>query len=351
MTLRIWIDGWGRVLQAPAIIASVYVVTLGAAVPLALVVGSAVEAHLGRSLAANAVAEGVHYDWWQEFSAQAAGVATTFTPAIIGFASTLDHLDGVLDAERQIVPIAALAVAYLLLWTFLSGGILDRYARQRPTRAYGFFGAAGACFWRLLRLALIAAVVYGLLFAYVHGWLLDDAYRRLTRDLSVERTAFIWRVVLYAVFGALLVAVNIVFDYARVRLVVEDRRSVVGALRGAVAFVLRHTDRVIAVYALNALAFVLLIAIWATVAPGAGGGGWAMWGAFAGAQLYLLARFVLKLQFLASQTALFQASLAHAGYTAAPPPVWPESPAADTIARGGREDFHQPIGADRLHLE
>ena len=28
-------------------------------------------------------------------------------------------------------------------WTFLAGGIIDRYARQRPTRAHGFFAAGG----------------------------------------------------------------------------------------------------------------------------------------------------------------------------------------------------------------
>jgi hypothetical protein len=51
-------------------------------------------------------------------------------------------------------------------------------------------------------------------------------------------------------------------------------------------------------------------------------------------QVYVLARLAMKLQFLASQTALFQASLAHAGYTAAPVPVWPESPAAEAITSG-----------------
>ena len=52
----------------------------------------------------------------------------------------------------------------------------------------------------------------------------------------------------YLVFGLLLVLCNLVFDYARVRIVVEDRRSAIGALlagarfaapacrRGAVAF-------------------------------------------------------------------------------------------------------------------
>jgi hypothetical protein len=333
MTLRAWLDGWARVLRAPMLAAGLFALTLAAALPFALVLRASIEAHLGRSLMAAGAADGVNFDWWEEFLAQASGIGTTFTPAVIGFAPTLDHLSRVLDADGTILPIAALAAGYLLLWTFLSGGIVDRYARRRPTRAYGFFGASGACFWRLLRLAAVAGLVYGLLFAYVHPWLLDDAYTRLTRDAGTERTAFIWRVALYAVFGALLVAVNVSVDYARIRLVVEDRRSVLGALRAAVAFIGRNMDRVAALYATNAAVFLLLVAVWAAVAPGAGGAGWMMWGIFAGTQLYLLARLLLKLQFVASETALFQASLAHAAYTAAPPPVWPESPAAEAISR------------------
>jgi hypothetical protein len=326
-----WVDGLGRVLAAPAVMCGVYALTLAAALPAAVVLRGALQTHLGRSLAANAAADGINYDWWQEFLSQASGIGTTFTPAILGFASTLDHLSRFFDAGSQTAPIAALAGGYLLLWTFLSGGILDRYARRRPTRGFGFFGAAGACFWRLLRLGLIAAAVYWLLFAQVHGWLLEDAYGRLTRDVVVERTAFFWRVALYAVFGTLLVAVNATFDYAKIRLVVEDRHSAVGALRAAIAFVVRHAGPVGGLYAANALAFVTLIGIWAAAAPGVGDAGTAMWVALAGAQVYLLARLVLKLQFMASQVALFQASLAHAGYTAAPPPVWPESPSAESI--------------------
>jgi hypothetical protein len=35
--------------------------------------------------------------------------------------------------------------------------------------------------------------------------------------------------------------------------------------------------------------------------------------------------------FWASETSLFQARLAHAGYTARAEPTWPDSPAADAI--------------------
>ena len=318
--------------QAPALLAGVFALTLLAAAPLALALRGAIEAHLGRSLAAGAAADGVNYDWWQEFASQASGLETTFTPAVIGFASTLDAISGVLDAQARSVPIAAAAAAYLLAWTFLSGGILDRYARQRPTHAHGFFAASGVFFWRFLRLGLVAALVYWLLFAYLHPWLLDDAYARLTRDLAEERQAFAWRALLYAVFGVFLLGATLVFDYARIRLVVEDRRSALGALKAAVAFIRRHTRRVIGLHALAALTFLALILVWSVAAPGAGSAGVSMWLGLLAAQLYMLARLGLKLQGMASQTSLFQASLAHARYTSAPPPTWPDSPAEEAIA-------------------
>ena len=39
----------------------------------------------------------------------------------------------------------------------------------------------------------------------------------------------------------------------------------------------------------------------------------------------------MKLLFYASQVSFFQSRLAHAAYTAAPPVVWPDSPAAESI--------------------
>jgi hypothetical protein len=326
-----WLDGWRRVFAARAIVAGVFAATLIAALPLALVMRGLLESHLGRSLMADRAANSVNYDWWQEFTSQATGLGTTFTPSVIGFAATLDNASSLLDGRPEILPVTAAIAIYLLAWTFVSGGILDRYARQRATRAHGFFAAAGVFFWRFLRLAIVAAAVYWFLFTAVHGWLFEDLYTRLTRNLAVEREAFLWRLGLYVVFTALLALVTLVFDYARIRIVVEDRRSAIGALIAALSFVARHPGPVLGLYALNALTFLVLIGIWAGVAPGAGGAGLSLLLGFLGSQVYVLGRLIVKLQFLASQTALFQALLAHARYTAAPLPVWPESPAAETI--------------------
>jgi hypothetical protein len=333
MVVASWIGGWRRVARAFGIALGVHALSFALALPLALLLRDQISTQLGSSVTAGSVANGVNNDWWSEFTAQATGLGATFTPSIIGFASTLDTLSRVLDARYPPAALLWLIGGYLALWTFVSGGIIDRYARQRPTRAYGFFSASGHVFFRLVRLTALAGVVYWLLFKYVHPWLFLDVLRDVTRELGVERAVFAWRLLFYALFGIVLLAINLVFDYARIRLVVEDRRSALGALRASMRFLWRHPLQLSALYALNGVTFVLLLALWSVVAPGVYGPGLAMWLAFAAGQLYLFARVGLKLQFLASQTALFQSQLAHASYAAAPAPAWPESPAAELIAR------------------
>jgi hypothetical protein len=334
--MRSFFDGWRRVRSAPVLLLGVYAMTVVLALPLAITMRGLLQTHLGASLASDSAAAGVNYDWWQEFTSQATGIGTTFSPTIIGFAATLDNISSLLDGQREIAPIAGGLALYLAAWTFLVGGIIDRYARQRPVRASGFFAASGVHFFRLLRLAIISGTVYWWLFSYVHRWLFLEWLADRTRTMAVERDVFLWRVALYAVFGLLLIIVNVIFDYAKIRIVVEDRRSALGALSAAMRFVWRQRGHVAGLYALNGAAFLLLIAIWALIAPGARSGGLTLWLGFAVAQVYLLARLALKLQFLASETALFQSRLAHASYAAAPVPSWPESPSAELIRTPAR---------------
>lgn len=329
-------DGVRRVNGAPWVLAGMVAVTLLVALPLSLALRGMIETHLGRSLAAGAVAEGTSYDWWQEFSAQASGLGTTFAPSIVGFGAVLDNVSALVDNLPLASTIAGATAAWMVVWSFLSGGVLDRLARARVVRSRGFFAACGTYVWRFARLGAVAGLVYYLLFAVVHGWIFIDVYEPLTRNLTAERTAFAIRVACYAVFGSLLVFASIVFDYARVRIVVEDRRSALGALVAGLRFVRRHAGGTIGLYLLNAAAYVMAVLAYAAVAPGAPRAGLSGWVALSVGQIYIIARHYLKLVFYGSQAAYFQGALAHAAYTAAPPVVWPDSPAAESIANADR---------------
>jgi hypothetical protein len=327
--LGAWRDGTRRVNSAPLVLLGMYALTLFVALPLSIALRTMIEDQLGDSLAAEALTSGATLDWWQEFSAQAHGLATTFVPSIVGFGAVLDNLNGIVDNLPMAATIAGITAAWMVIWSFLSGGVIDRYARQRPTRAHGFFAACGTHFWRFLRLGALAWTAYWFLFANVHDWIFNGLYLWITADLTVERTAFLVRLLGYGVFVALLIVANIVFDYARIRIVVEDRHSAIGALAAGARFVRRH-PATLKLYVLNGILFLILAIAYALLSPGAPAGA-AMWLALAIGQIYILLRHYVKLLFYASQTAFFQAALAHASYTAAPVVVWPDSPAAESI--------------------
>lgn len=205
-------------------------------------------------------------------------------PAVLaGAIAVLWWLDGTWDTR--------IAIAAFLLWAFLSGGILDRYARARPTRARGFFAACGAHLFATARL--------GLLVAFAH-WMLHSTLGSRVGNPYVMAVALV-----------LLLAITAIGVYGQIRLVVEDRRSAAGALLAGWRFLRRNPSSMV-------LLVVFVAAIWgATLSP------------YTAVRLPVVA--YLGLALYASGIVLFQSRLAHDGYTAGPPLLWPESPAAEAI--------------------
>ncbi len=325
------IDGIQRVGRAPAVVLGVYVITLLTAAPLGIVMHEVIATDLGSSVAADDAAVGVNWEWWEEFQSNATGVARTFSPRILGFAAVLHNQSNLVDNQLPRGEVMLTVVAYLGIWTFLVGGIIDRLARQRRIASVGFFATCGTFFFRFCRLGLLAGVAYWIVFGTVHDWLFEDLYDLATGNLAVERTAFLVRVALYATFALLLLPINMVFDYAKVRAVVEDRRSMVGAVLAAFRFIRRRPQATVGLYLLNGGLFLAVLAAYAVLAPGPDGGRPSMWIGFAVGQAYVVARLFTKLVFYASQTAYFQSQLAHSEYVATPSAVWPDSPAAEAV--------------------
>jgi len=335
--LRVFLAGVSRVGSAPAILAGVWLLTVAVSLPATLRLASSIENDLGPSLAAEAAADGVNWTWWQEFAHRHPAAARTFSPAIIGFAAVVRNVGEFLDHGPGALNATAGGAAYLLLWTFLLGGVLDRYARGRRTHAAGFFAASGVFFFRFLRLGAIALVAWTLVFAFVQPLLFERIYPAIVRDVTVERTAFVWRLLCYAVFLALLALMTLLFDYARVRAVVEDRRSMLAALAASGRFIRRHPAAVLGVFAINLGLYAAMLVFYAIAAPSAAGGstGGVILRLLAG-QVYILGRLFAKLTMYASEVALFQDRLAHAAYTARPQAAWPDAPIVEAIGEGPR---------------
>jgi hypothetical protein len=332
--LDAFLDGLNRVKRAPWLVIGLWAATVVVALPFAMMLQLLIGDHLGDSLAAQSAADSVNFDWWNEFLAQTSGVGVSFVPGILGFAAVMKNLSTVADGTRLPTVVAIAVSAHMVVSLFLIGGVMDRLARDRAVGAGAFFSACGVYAVRFFRLAIIATAVYWVLFVPYHQMLFDGIYPTLIEEVTLERTAFFYRVGLYLLFLAPLLFVNLIFDYAKVRAVIEDRRSMIGALVAGWRFVRRHPGAAIGLYALDALLFLAVIGVYFLAAPGVNQNALA----FAVGQLYIVLRVIVRLQFAASQIALFQGRLAHAGYVARPVPKWPDSPAAEAL--GPRPPIH-----------
>ena len=226
------------------------------------------------------------------------------------FAEPRDFVDYL---SRWMVSLTA-SYPFIALWTLLAGGPIDRYARMRSTGAHGAAAASGAFFLPFLRLGIVMAFVYAAAF----------------------RVAGQWPVVLAGV----LAVCNAVFDYTQVRMVVEDRRSVLVAIKAALTFIRRNLAAVFVLHLLNWLVFAAVTAVYVLLGPGTGFRfgpdapiAWTILLWIVINQIYVLARLWTRLLFWSTSVSLFQSRLAHAGYVARPVPTWPDSPSAEAIRR------------------
>src|SRR3989304_2313903 len=94
-----FLEGWRRVLRAPALTASASVATFLLALPLGLAMRDALETHLGPSLEAEHAVSGWHEPWAAEFGAQAQGIGRTFTHAILGFGGARAIVSDLIDRQ------------------------------------------------------------------------------------------------------------------------------------------------------------------------------------------------------------------------------------------------------------
>ena len=260
--------------------------------------------------------------------------AKTLAPVVIGAAAPVSNWSSLIDGRGFPRPLLVPVAVALAVWLFLSGGLIDRFARGRRIGTRAFFGTCGLFFFRFLRLGLLIGAAYYVLTGWFHALLFDVLLPWVTHEMTSERAAFAWRVALYLIWLLPLLAVNIVADYARVRAVVEDRRSMLGALAAGARFVARHPVAAVGLYLTNTLVLAVLLAL-----PARGAGRPRRRPAAAGSAAIarrILAQQATKLAFMSTSAALFQGLLAPPEYTAPPVPDWTESPAADAIENAVR---------------
>jgi hypothetical protein len=325
---RAIVVGTARATSARRLVLALWLINLLVAATVAVALGDALRTSIGASLVHENLRTGFDMAWFGELQASARGLLATFSPTLMGAGAFFANLEAWLSGDLWHSPPAILLLgsAYLLLWTFLQGGILSRLSSRQESRhesrpPAGFLSNSARFFPRLLALAALSGILYTGVYLLAR-WLLstiDDA----TRDITVERT-----VLAAAIAGGLLIVfllclINLIFDYARIDTVVEGRRNPLRALYHAVRVILRHPRLTLGLYLTLGLVGVALLAAYTLIAPGATQStvlGIVL--TFLLAQAYLVVKLLLRLTFYGSQLAVYEST------GGLPPPTAPPTPPA-----------------------
>lgn len=308
--IRAFAQGVADVLKAPLMLIGIAIVMLIITAPFAAVLQSRLQDSLSVQPQVSLNETEIDPEWWMEFREHARGLAATFTPAVLGFAATLDGVSNVLDGRP--IPLALLTplILSIVAWAFLWGGVLQRFSRHRGIGIGGFIRAGTAHVPAFIAIAVLAAIVNFALYLTVHRLLFGPVHNWLVGMTNTERDAFLIRVLLYVVFFSLVAIVSLIADYARVA-TVAGRASLSNAIRVSISFFSRNRAAVVTLYLITGAIFVVITIAYGTleIYGGSQVGGWR---AVAIGQAYVLVRLAIRLTFAASELRLFSANQAAA---------------------------------------
>lgn len=248
---------------------------LGAAAVLAVPLAGLLEEDLAQRDAAQSMLHGFDYSWWSEWSERQTGFARDFGPELFGAGFVFRNLElllggrlvgglfrsGESPADSLVLVLGA---AYLLLQTFLAGGLLGVLrAPESGWTVRGLLHGSGFYFGRLLRLLVLVLALHGLAFALFVPLTAWASLR--AREAVSESTAHLWLFGRHALLLAALLFVNLLSGYAKAILVLEERSSALLALVSSLGFCLRNLGRTASHYAALAGLALLLAAAWAAL--------------------------------------------------------------------------------------
>lgn len=273
------LEGFRTVRRSWGLIVLVGGVNLFLAGLLAVPLAGFLERDLRKTDAAAAMLYSFDYAWWSQWSDAQAGWTASFAPDVFGAGFAFKNVDlllkGALPAglflRREREPsgglpsppldpvILGLGLSYLLIQTFLSGGILG--VLRAPSGSWtvrGVLHGSGFYFGRFLRLLLISLVGLWAIFR-LNAPFARFADRQALECVS-ESSALAWSIGRHAILLLAILLLHLVSSYARVITVVEERSSAILAFASALGFNLRHLGRTVGHYLCFVVMVVLLIA-------------------------------------------------------------------------------------------
>lgn len=199
-----------------------------------------------------------------------------------------------------------ISLLYVCVNTFLAGGFVGIYSKDYRSSFPEFLMDGARNFGKFFRIALVALVVYYLFFGVLVDWVNNTIHEWTQNDAS-ETVPYLYYMMRNVVVLLLLSLLFMVFDYARIRMVVDDRTSALGATVAGARFAFPRLLKTYGMYLLLTAIGVLLVIVYAVLEKSMPQESyWPLVFLFVLQQLYMVARLSLKATFYASQVTMYR---------------------------------------------
>jgi len=320
--------GFSRVSHTKRMVFFVWFVNVLITIPLALPVLSQLDGYLRNTVMDEKVLPRMDAAWTDSYRAdmENSEFLRALDYSVFGYAPFVNHLDMQMkgtfirslggffydfffrwEINRSSTSLLFLmSLLYVCVNSFLSGAFIAVYSKEYPFSFTEFLTEGARYFGKLFRITLVALLVYFLFFNLIVDWM-NNGIARWTQAEASETVPYTYYMIRNVVVLFFFSFLSMIFDYARIRMVVDDRTSSLAASAAGTKFAVTNARSTYGLYLLLCLVGVILITIYALIEKLIPQDSyWPLLFLFVLQQCYMIARFWLKAGFYACQTQMYQ---------------------------------------------
>ncbi len=326
-TLQTFFKGLKKVNRSKRLVFYVWFVNFAIAMLVAIPMLNQLDAYIAPTINEEQLLQHWDENWYQTFRAdfEKNDIAGMLNYSILGYAPFVTNLNSILNGAgiRSVAGffidlftkfefrpgglgiLSLLLILYTLLSTYFAGGFISAYSQDSTMSLKEFLSMGAKYFGRFFRLLLISIILFYLLIVLTDFF--NSGIIGMTANSPSEMTPFIWYMIRNVIFFFLLALFMMWFDYAKIRLVVDDRWSALGAFGTGVKFTFNNfgkTFPLVLLLTVLGLALMGLYGFLEHLIPQTGY--WTILIVFFLEQLYMFFRVWIKALFYGTQTVLFQ---------------------------------------------
>ncbi len=323
--------GISKTRQTKRMILFAWFVNLSLALLLAFPFRNQWDTYVRNTDADERLVQGMDENWLgtYRFDFQNNEIMRLFDYSMFGYAPFFQHMQSVMNGAVvrsvgsfftdlifgfKVVPssfslLALLALVYAVINSFIGGGFIGMYAREHRSSFADFLTDGAKYFGRFFRLSLMSVIFYALFFSLVMTWV-NGSIQSWTQNEPSEMTPYNYYMVRNVVFAAVMAIFMMCLDYAKIRIVVDDRISSILAFFAGFRFGFKNFFRTFGLYLTLCVIAFLLVVVYAWLEhlfPQTSY--WEIIFVVLVQQVYMMAWFWLKANFYASQTSFYQETL------------------------------------------